>query len=115
MGRLESRVALVTGAARGLGAGIARAFAREGAFVVCADIIDAGETASSLPVGRGSAIVLDVTRPDDVDNAVAEIVAEHGRLDIVANNAGVAQPIGTVLETTDETIGRASSMSMSKA
>ena len=106
MGRLDNRVALVTGAARGLGAGIAVALAREGAFVVCADLIDADETVTSLANGRGNAISLDVTRPDDVEKAVAQIVAQHGRLDIVANNAGCSQPIASVHETTDETIGR---------
>jgi NAD(P)-dependent dehydrogenase (short-subunit alcohol dehydrogenase family) len=106
VGRLEGRVGLVTGSARGLGAGIARSLAQEGAFVVCADLLDARETASSLPGAGGSAIVLDVTRPDDVDSAVADIIARHGGVDIVANNAGVAQPIGTFLETTDETIAR---------
>jgi 3-oxoacyl-[acyl-carrier protein] reductase len=104
MGRLDDRVALVTGAARGLGAGIAEAFAREGAVVVCADVGDAGETVVGLRGDRHQAIALDVTDSSAVDDAVAAVVDEYGSLDILANNAGVAQPIGTFVETTNETI-----------
>jgi NAD(P)-dependent dehydrogenase (short-subunit alcohol dehydrogenase family) len=107
MGRLDDRVALVTGAARGLGAGIAEAFAREGAVVVCADVGDAGETVAGLAGERNHrAITLDVTDSSAVDDAVAAVVDEYGSLDILANNAGVAQPIGTFVETTDETIDK---------
>jgi len=104
MGRLDNRIALVTGSARGLGEGIARAFAREGATVICADLLDAEPVASSLAGGK--AIRLDVTSSDDVDRAVAAVVEEYGRLDILANNAGVAQPIREMVDTPDEVIDR---------
>ena len=55
MGRLDDKIAVVTGASRGLGEGIARRLADEGAVVVCADVLDASEVAASLPgvaVGR---------------------------------------------------------------
>ncbi len=112
MGRLDDRVALVTGAARGLGAGIAEAFAREGAAVVCADVIDANDTAAALPGERHKAIILDVADPSAVDSAVAAVVAEYGSLDILANNAGVSQPIATIIDTTDETIDRVLSVNV---
>ena len=112
MGRLDQRVALVTGSARGLGAGIAAAFAREGARVVCADISNPEETVASLEGAGHKAVVLDVTSSADVDAAIAAIAAEHGSLDIVANNAGVSQPVGTIVNTSDETIDRVLSVNV---
>jgi NAD(P)-dependent dehydrogenase (short-subunit alcohol dehydrogenase family) len=104
MGRLDNRVAVVTGGSRGLGAGIVRALGREGATVVCADVLDASETAAAIP--RGEAVRLDVTDRDAVDAVFDDIVARHGRLDVLANNAGVAQPVADVIDTADEVIDR---------
>jgi NAD(P)-dependent dehydrogenase (short-subunit alcohol dehydrogenase family) len=104
MGRLDSKVAVVTGSARGLGAGIARSFGAEGAVVVCADLGDASETAASLP--RAEALRLDVTDRKGVAAAFDDVVARHGSLDILVNNAGVAQPIADVVDTEDAVIDR---------
>src|SRR5437870_897213 len=110
MSRLDNRIALVTGSARGLGEGIARALAREGAVVVCADVLDAEPVATSLPKGAkgraARAIQLDVTSTTDVEQAVAAIVEEYGALDILANNAGIAQPIREMVDTPDDVIDR---------
>jgi 3-oxoacyl-[acyl-carrier protein] reductase/sorbitol-6-phosphate 2-dehydrogenase len=110
MGRLDDKIAVVTGASRGLGEGIARRFADEGAVVVCADVLDASEVATSLPVApsgaKPMAVRLDVTNTDEVEAVFNSIADEYGRVDILANNAGVAQPIADVIDTADEVFER---------
>lgn len=89
--RFEGRTAMVTGAARGIGAAIAKRLASEGAKVVIADID--GETASDTAreIGeRAKAQRLDVTSVTSWEDAVGGAVAEWGRLDILVNNAGIA-------------------------
>jgi 3-oxoacyl-[acyl-carrier protein] reductase len=87
--RLAGKVALVTGAASGFGAEIARTFAREGAKVAILDLNAAGAEAVACSIGEAAfAVAGDVTRAADVRAAVERTMAAHGRLDIVVNNAG---------------------------
>jgi len=93
---LEGKVAIVTGAARGIGATIAEVFSRDGAKVVCIDVEQAadalGQTASKV---GGTALTLDVTADDAVDK-ITEHLREHhsdagGRADVLVNNAGITR------------------------
>lgn len=92
-GLLRDRVVLVTGAANGLGAAFARAVAAEGALVVAADIdrdgLDATVAGIRAEAGTAHAVRLDVSDWSAAHDLVTAIVAEHGRLDALVNNAGV--------------------------
>jgi NAD(P)-dependent dehydrogenase (short-subunit alcohol dehydrogenase family) len=88
--RLEERVAIVTGAAAGIGAAIARAFCGEGARVVVADRDSEAAEATAKEIGRAAiAMRLDVTKEDQVRAVVAETLARFDRIDILVNNAGI--------------------------
>lgn len=87
--RLKDKVAIVTGAASGFGAEIARVYAREGARVVVADLNEAGAQAVAAGIGPAAVgIKCDVTRRADIDRAVKTAVDNFGTVDIVVNNAG---------------------------
>ncbi len=88
MGRLAGKVAVVTGAAQGIGAAIARAFVAEGATVWLTDITDASALAVEIGVAARFAR-LDVRREEDWDDAIAAVTARDGGLDIMVNNAGI--------------------------
>jgi 3alpha(or 20beta)-hydroxysteroid dehydrogenase len=100
MGSLAGKVALVTGSARGLGAGIARLFATEGAAVVIADILDErGEAlAAEIEAGGGKALYrhLDVTSEDDWAEAVDATTQRFGRIDVLVNDAGIHDRRGII-------------------
>jgi NAD(P)-dependent dehydrogenase (short-subunit alcohol dehydrogenase family) len=87
MGRLDGKVAVVTGAAQGIGRAIAEALAAEGARIVVADLHGADDAAASFRDGVG--ITADVAAEDDVARMVAEAVSACGRIDILVNNAGL--------------------------
>lgn len=90
MKRLDGKVALVTGGARGIGQAVARAFAREGALVVIADINEAGARDAAAELGPDAmGLGVDVAVPASVQAMVDAIVAKHGRIDVLMNNAGV--------------------------
>ncbi|WP_054814225.1 SDR family oxidoreductase [Nocardia arizonensis] len=105
--RLAGRVALISGAASGMGASHARAFVAEGASVVIGDIADdAGERLAAELGDRGAYVHLDVTRSADWEAAVAETVRRFGKLDVLVNNAGILDggPLGTYTEKQWQTV-----------
>jgi NAD(P)-dependent dehydrogenase (short-subunit alcohol dehydrogenase family) len=98
MGTLDGKVAIITGAASGMGRATALLFAREGAKVVAADVDVAGgrQTVAHIEDGGGTAcfVPTDVARAADVERLVQTAVATYGRLDILFNNAGIEGEVG---------------------
>jgi NAD(P)-dependent dehydrogenase (short-subunit alcohol dehydrogenase family) len=109
MFNLTHKIALVTGAASGIGQAIAHAFAHAGAFVYVADRdkLNGPPTVQAIRQNHGLAdfLDLDVSDPSACAAAANTILAAHGRCDILVNNAGIGA-VGTVLTTTDEDLDR---------
>lgn len=108
MGKLDNRIAIVTGAGQGIGAGIATKLAAEGATVVVTDLNEETATATAATLGNGSiGLRTDVTDRGSVDAMVDRVVAEFGRVDVLVNNAGwdKGEPfVDSVPETWDRII-----------
>jgi 3alpha(or 20beta)-hydroxysteroid dehydrogenase len=102
MGSLSGKVAIVTGAARGTGAAIARLFAEEGARVVLGDIAHEAGAAVAKKIGAAATFApLDVTRREDWER----VVAVAGRVDVLVNNAAVLH-MGTIERTPEDVLRR---------
>jgi len=96
---LAGKVAVVTGAARGLGLGMARRFLAEGASVVLGDVLaDEGAEAADALGSEASFRRCDVTAEQDIADLVGAAVSRHGRLDVMCNNAGAIGARGSILE-----------------
>jgi NAD(P)-dependent dehydrogenase (short-subunit alcohol dehydrogenase family) len=102
-GRLNGKVAVITGAASGIGAGTARMFVAEGAKVIVADMQDEAGQALVDELGDSTRFAhCNVTNEDDVAAAVDLAVSEFGRLDIMFNNAGIVGAVGRISEMSAE-------------
>jgi 3-oxoacyl-[acyl-carrier protein] reductase len=89
---LDGKVAVVTGAARGIGSSIARTLARDGARVVVVDVPAAGESLAQVANDiHGTALQLDITKPDAGERILSHSLGRHGRLDVVVHNAGITR------------------------
>jgi NAD(P)-dependent dehydrogenase (short-subunit alcohol dehydrogenase family) len=94
MNLLEGKVALITGAGRGIGKAIAQVFVRQGAKVVVGDVNQewVAKTADEINVfspGSAASVILDVSDPDSVAKALSTVINKYGKLDILINNAGI--------------------------
>ena len=101
MGKLEGKIALVTGANSGIGLATAKSFVTEGAYVYITGRRDSELARAAAAIGRNvTAVPGDVSKAADLDRLFAQIQREKGRLDIVFANAGVAKfaPLGTITE-----------------
>jgi len=92
MKKLEGQLVIVTGGARGIGEGICKVFCNEGATVALWDVLQDGQQTAKIIADSGGKIFyqkVDVTDQESVDKAVAKIIEEHGRIDVLINNAGI--------------------------
>ena len=133
-GRLQGKVALITGSSSGLGRAICHAYAREGALICCADLYPSPRNAIDPATGkadsfhnrtdgepthrelrrlgyRASFVQVDMTKSDDAELAVSVCVEEYGRLDVMVNNAGISvesthREVTGIHETSEEDYDR---------
>lgn len=104
--RLKDKVAIVTGAAGGIGKAIAERFAAEGAKVIVADIDETAGQATTQAIGKGAMFVkADTGAKKDAETLIAAAVKAHGRLDILVNNAGIVHS-ADFLDVTEEDFDR---------
>jgi NAD(P)-dependent dehydrogenase (short-subunit alcohol dehydrogenase family) len=100
---LAGQVAIVTGAAQGIGRGIALVLAEAGAAVVIGDLQDAIGTVRQIEAGGGRAlgVLMDVSRPEEAEALVERALGTHGRLDALVNNAAIDAPPGNAWDLPD--------------
>ena len=101
MKRLDGKVALITGGARGIGRATALLFAREGAKVVVADRDEPGAQATAKECGEALGIGVDVTSKADVDRLIAAALERFGKIDVLVNNAGILKD-GSLLKMEEQ-------------
>ena len=104
MKRLEGQVAIVTGGARGIGKGICEVFCREGATVALWDVLDGTETVNEITQNGGKIFFqkVDVTDQSSVDSAIEDIIKQHGKIEILINNAGIIRDRSFLKMTEEE-------------
>jgi NAD(P)-dependent dehydrogenase (short-subunit alcohol dehydrogenase family) len=106
---LKDKIAIVTGAASGIGAAISDAFAQAGALVYVVDINEAGAKAHATRIeqngGRAVAATTDVANHKSCEALIERVLSEHAQLDVLVNNAGIGH-VGTILTTSPEELHR---------
>jgi acetoin reductase-like protein len=110
--KLDGKVAIVTGGARGIGYAICARYAQEGAKVVVSDLDEAAATAAAGSIGKGAlGVAVDVRDQNSIDRLVETVVREAGRIDVLVNNAGVFD-MTPLLEITRESYHRVMSVNV---
>jgi len=110
---LQGKVAVVTGAAGGIGAATARRLAREGAHVICVDLDgEAAERVAADLETPGSAIAADTTDPTATDNYIGAAMERFGRFDCLHANAGVLGPVAPLTDISDDEFDRVISINL---
>jgi 3-oxoacyl-[acyl-carrier protein] reductase len=105
MKKLDGQIVIITGGARGIGEGICKIFCNEGATVALWDVLEEGQTTADNISADGGSIFfqkVDVTRQDSVDSAVANIIDNHGKIDVLINNAGIIRDRSILKMTREE-------------
>ena len=105
MKKLDGQIVIITGGARGIGEGICKIFCNEGATVALWDVLEEGQTTADNISADGGSIFfqkVDVTSQDSVDSAVAIIIDNHGKIDVLINNAGVIRDRSILKMTREE-------------
>ncbi|MCL4125102.1 UNVERIFIED_CONTAM: hypothetical protein GTU68_015373 [Idotea baltica] len=111
MGRLDGKVALITGGARGMGAEMGRLFTASGATVVLTDVLDDAGNATADEIDGASFAHLDVRSEGEWQSVVDQVMANHGRIDVLVNNAGV-DLVKKLLATTIEDFERVTGINL---
>ncbi|MDE1191356.1 MAG: glucose 1-dehydrogenase [Arachidicoccus sp.] len=107
MGRLTGKVAIITGAAQGMGESHARTFVAEGAKVIMTDLNEARGNEIATELGENAFFIKqDVTKVEDWKNVVAQAEAKFGPVNVLVNNAGILGPIRNAVELTEEEYGK---------
>ena len=93
MASIQGKVAIVTGSARGIGAGIAARFGKEGAKVICLDRNPAAETVNHIKSNGGDAMAIqcDISKQASIEAAVRQVLDTYGTIDILVNSAGLSK------------------------
>ena len=105
MKKLDGQIVIITGGARGIGEGICKIFCNEGATVALWDVLEEGQkTADNISAEGGSIFFqkVDVTSQESVDSAVANIIENHGKIDVLINNAGIIRDRSILKMTREE-------------
>ena len=105
MKKLDGQIVIITGGARGIGEGICKIFCNEGATVALWDVLEEGQTTADNISEDGGSIFfqkVDVTSQESVDSAVANIIENHGKIDVLINNAGIIRDRSVLKMTREE-------------